>query len=124
MRTPVIDSLRLKGVSLTNYYVSEVCSPTRGSLLTGKFPMNLGYDSVIHDTEPMGVPLTDVLLPQALQAAGYATHMLGKWHIGMFKPAMLPIARGFDTAFGYLCGSTVRPLRFHRQRNGCWLSFQ
>jgi arylsulfatase A-like enzyme len=106
MRTPVIDALRLRGVSLTNYYVQPVCSPTRGSLLAAKFPVHLGYDGVIHDTEPMGVPLSDVLLPQALRAAGYATHLLGKWHIGMFKPALLPINRGFDTAFGYLCGST------------------
>lgn len=79
MRTPVIDGLRQKGVSLTSYYVQPVCSPTRGSLLSGKFPLNLGYDSVIHDTEPMGVPLDAVLLPQALRARGFATHLLGKW---------------------------------------------
>lgn len=106
MRTPVIEGLRQKGVTLTSYYVQPVCSPTRGSLLSGKFPLNLGFDSVIHDTEPMGVPLDAVLLPQALQAHGFATHLLGKWHIGMFKPALLPINRGFSSAFGYLCGST------------------
>ena len=80
MRTPVIDSLRRQGVSLSNYYVQPVCSPTRGSLLSSRFPVNLGYDSVIHDTEPMGVPLDAVLLPQALEAAGFATHLLGKWY--------------------------------------------
>ena len=106
MRTPVIDGLRKQGVSLNQYYVQPVCSPTRGSLLSGKFPLHLGYDSVIHDTEPMGVPLDAVLLPQALEARGYSTHLLGKWHIGMFKPALLPINRGFSSAFGYLCGST------------------
>ena len=47
MRTPVIDALRLRGVSLTNYYVQPVCSPTRGSLLAAKFPMHLGYDGVL-----------------------------------------------------------------------------
>ena len=65
-----------------------------GSLLTGLFPLNLGYDNVIHDSEPMGVPLDLMLLPQALQKAGFATHLLGKWHIGMYRPALLPINRG------------------------------
>eukprot|EP01052_Picozoa_sp_SAG31_P021693 SAG31_NODE_1690_length_7524_cov_2.991919_3_plen_399_part_00 len=94
IKTPTIDALRLKGVTLADYYVQCVCSPTRGSLLSGMFPLNLGYDNVIHDSEPMGVPLDLTLLPQALQKAGFATHLLGKWHIGMFKPALLPINRG------------------------------
>ena len=79
MHTPTLDNLRQKGVSLSNYSVRPVCSPTRGSILSSRLPLNLGYDSVIHDTEPMGVPLDAVLLPQALEAAGFATHLLGKW---------------------------------------------
>ena len=58
--------------------VQQVCSPTRGSLLTGRFPLHLGYDAVIHDSEPTGVPLSMSLLPQALKAEGFETHQLGK----------------------------------------------
>ena len=65
--------------------VQQVCSPTRGSLLTGRFPLHLGYDAVIHDSEPTGVPLSMSLLPQALKAEGFETHQLGKCE-GLARP--------------------------------------
>ena len=74
MSTPTLDRLRAESVELVNYYVQCVCSPSRGSLLTGQFPMHLGYDSVIHASEPMGVPLDVRMLPQALATAAVSSH--------------------------------------------------
>lgn len=111
--TPTIDALRRSGVSLTNYYTSCVCSPSRGSFLSGRLPLHLGYDNVIASSAAMGIPLDAPLLP-AMWAAANAnrgsrraeSHALGKWHVGMYQDALLPTRRGFDTFFGYLCGST------------------
>ena len=75
--------------------VQQVCSPTRGSLLTGRFPLHLGYDAVIHDSEPTGVPLSMSLLPQALKAEGFETHQLGKCEElarRTFNPPLSPAA--------------------------------
>ena len=107
LRTPTIDALRNESVSLADYYVQQVCSPTRAALLTARFPHRLGSFAVIHASEPMGVPLDVPMLSNALSDAGFESHLLGKWHVGMYRPELLPINRGFrGSAFGYLCGST------------------
>ena len=60
---------------------------------------------VIWSAQPYGHPLSDTLLPQKLKQQGYATHAVGKWHIGFYKPSYTPTRRGFDTFFGYLSGA-------------------
>ena len=84
IETPHIDSLRSSGVTLSQYYTSCVCSPSRGAFLTGRLPLHLGYDDVIASSEETGIPLDAPLLPSAWRAAtggrGEA-HALGKWHV-------------------------------------------
>lgn len=109
LRTPHIDTLASGGVRLTHYYTPPLCSPTRASIMTGRYAHRLGLQSnVVYWDTPWGVPLNETFLPQELHAAGVAhTAMFGKWHIGMHAPAYWPTARGFDRYEGYLqgCGS-------------------
>ena len=75
-------------------------------LLTGRLNIKSGLqDSVIHGTEPRGLPLGEVLLPQILKESyGYTTALVGKWHLGFHQSQYLPRARGFDQFYGILTG--------------------
>lgn len=102
--TPHLDALAASGVRFTHGYVSgPYCSPTRAGLLTGRYQQRFG-----HEFNPggaaTGLPVTETTLANRLKAAGYATALVGKWHLGS-SPAMQPQARGFDTFFGFLGGA-------------------
>jgi len=126
IRTPNIDRLAAEGVRFTQFYASaSVCSPSRAGLLTGRYPVRTGISYVIfasdvslehranlaltrlgtrigtsrfHDSYVDGLPDSEITLPEALKVAGYATGMVGKWHLGDFShdPRYLPIRHGFD----------------------------
>jgi arylsulfatase A-like enzyme len=105
MQTPHIDKIFREGMRFTNFYAnSTVCSPTRASLLTGRYPDMAGVPGVIrtHEDDSWGNLRTDVhLLPAALKTAGYHTALIGKWHLGLEAPN-LPNLRGFDHFHGFL----------------------
>ncbi|XP_048584695.1 arylsulfatase B isoform X2 [Nematostella vectensis] len=99
--TPNLDYLATRGVILNNYYVSPICTPTRASLMTGKYPIHLGMQHfVIYAAQPYGLPLGEITLPQYLQIQGYKTAGIGKWHLGFFAKEYTPTYRGFDSFYG------------------------
>ena len=104
--TPHIDALAERGVRLNQFYAQPVCSPTRGALLTGRYPMRLGLQcGVVRPWAKHGLPLDERTLPEALQEAGYKTAIVGKWHLGHSQPEYLPLARGFDQQYGHYNGA-------------------
>ena len=105
IETPHIDALAREGVQLDRFYVQPVCSPTRGALFSGKYPFNLGLQvDVIRPWDAYGLNLEEKILPQYFKQAGYATAIVGKWHLGLSKQAFLPQNRGFDHQYGHYLG--------------------
>ncbi|XP_076368527.1 arylsulfatase B-like isoform X1 [Tachypleus tridentatus] len=103
--TPNIDALAANGIILNNYYVSPICTPSRGALMSGLYPIHTGLQhDVIYAGEPWGLPLELPILPTHLKKLGYSTQTVGKWHLGFFKKEYTPTYRGFDSHFGYWTG--------------------
>ena len=107
-RTPNLDRLAREGVRLTNAYANgPVCSPTRAGLITGQYQQRHGIEWQLGAVEgdfDRGLRVTGVTLPAILRDNGYATGLIGKWHIG-FKPEFGPNAHGFAEFFGFLSGA-------------------
>lgn len=102
--TPNLDRLAAAGTRCTNGYVSgPYCSPTRAGLLTGRYQQRFG-----HEFNPgqanVGLPLSETTIADRLKKAGYATGLVGKWHLGGV-PKFHPNKRGFDEFFGFLGGA-------------------
>ena len=102
--TPNLDALAASGVRFTSGYVSgPYCSPTRAGLLTGRYQQRFGHE--FNPAAPnAGLPLTETTIANRLKAAGYATGLVGKWHLGG-QDTMHPQQRGFDEFFGFLGGA-------------------
>lgn len=105
MRTPHIDQLMSRGMRFDQFYANcTVCSPTRASLMTGRYPDKVGVPGVIRQTKQDSWGYLDpkaTTLPQLLKTAGYNTGMVGKWHLGFEEPN-IPNTRGFDFFQGFL----------------------
>jgi arylsulfatase A-like enzyme len=100
IRTPNLDRLAAEGARFTSFYVpTPICAASRAGLLTGRFPPRVG----IPWNPPTRLKDGEVLIASVLQARGYATGMVGKWHLGWERDEM-PIHHGFDFYYGIPAG--------------------
>jgi arylsulfatase A-like enzyme len=99
--TPHVDSLASEGLMLSNYFTHEVCTPSRGALLTGKYALRLG---MMEQHEMAELPLHEITMAQEMKSAGYRTYMVGKWHLGISTVKHWPTQRGFDSFYGFVNG--------------------
>jgi len=119
VKTPNLDKLAAGGVRLTNFYVTwPACTPSRGSLLSGRYPQRNGtYDMFRNDLVDSdhlykeseyavswemigGMDTREVLIPRVLKKAGYTSGIFGKWDLGQLH-RFLPLQRGFDEFYGF-----------------------
>ncbi|MCZ6671749.1 MAG: sulfatase-like hydrolase/transferase, partial [Verrucomicrobia bacterium] len=109
-RTPNLDRMAAEGMKLTNFYVAaSVCTPSRAALLTGCYPQRVdmehnalpgsGNNLVLFPGDPKGLNPSEITIAEMLKEQGYATAIIGKWHLGDQKQ-WLPRNHGFDTYFG------------------------
>jgi arylsulfatase A-like enzyme len=106
LSTPNIDSIAAHGVRFTQFYTgAPVCSPSRASLIMGRYPLRAGLiGNASSQQGGNGAMSTDhPTMADMFKAAGYATAHVGKWHLG-YTPETMPNARGFDFSFGHMGG--------------------
>jgi arylsulfatase A-like enzyme len=114
--TPNIDSLAAGGVRLESFYGMPVCTPARAALMTGRYPIRYGLQTlVIFPSHTYGLPTDERTLPEALRQVGYRTTMVGKWHLGHADRKFWPQNRGFDHFYGNLVGEVDY---FTKERGG------
>lgn len=97
--TPNIDRMATEGAKFSSFYVSAVCSPTRAALMTGSHSTRVGIGGVMFPRNNHGLNPDEITLPEILKGRGYATAIIGKWHLGnqdMFQP----LNHGFDYWYG------------------------
>jgi arylsulfatase A len=101
--TPNLDRMAAQGTRFTDFSVtSALCTPSRASLMTGKYPGRVGLSTgVLRPDALNGLASSEITLAEVMKSAGYATGCIGKWHLGFVK-GMLPMDQGFDSYYGVL----------------------
>lgn len=108
-RTPNLDRMATEGRKLTSFYAAPVCSPSRAALMTGCYPKRcLPIPHVLFPGDGVGLSPKEVTVAEVLKGAGYATAIVGKWHLGD-QPEFLPLAQGFDMHFGLPYSNDMGP---------------
>ena len=109
IKTPYIDGLARDGVRLTDFYANgATCTPTRAGLISGRYQQRFALEWPLGARSAdsvRGLPVTGRSLPQLLKGSGYATALIGKWHLG-WTSEFSPNAQGFDYFFGFKSGFT------------------
>jgi len=109
IRTPHLDKMARDGVRLTSFYVgAPVCSPSRASLLTGRYPVRCGMPGNTGPGSDRHLPESEITIADMLKARGYRTMAVGKWHLGHQRPELLPTGRGFDSWYGLPYSNDMR----------------
>lgn len=122
--TPNIDSLAKGGLRFVDYHTAgAMCSPTRASILTGRYPQRFGrmFDGALSGTtqRDLGLPLEATTIAELLRRQGYATGCFGKWHLGYQAP-LLPTRQGFDVFRGLVSGDGDFHTHIDRSGNQDW----
>ncbi len=114
-RTPNVDRIADEGMRLTHFYsASGVCTPSRAALMTGCYPRRVSMEEsdlggkVLQPVSPKGLNPQETTLAEVLSAAGYATMLVGKWHLGD-QPDLLPTRQGFDDYLGIPYSDDMTP---------------
>ena len=115
IKTPNIDKLTKTGVEFDQFYVCPTCSPTRASLLTGRYASRYGILGPIAMKSKQTLPADVLTLPALLKKNGYSTAITGKWHLGL-RTENGPRQYGFDNTYGYLHGQIDQYT--HKYKNG------
>ena len=123
--TPNMDSLVKEGLELDQHYVYRFCSPSRSALISGRLPVHVNDQNQditpYNPNDPVsgyaGIPRNMTGIATKMKEAGYATHMVGKWHAGGATFDHIPTGRGFDTSFGYLNGANDYYTEVHLKCN-------
>jgi arylsulfatase A-like enzyme len=110
IRTPRIDQMAKQGVRFTNFYAQTVCGPSRGALMTARYPVRIGDG---WKTNP-----DEITVAEVLKKEGYATGCIGKWDMSrrLVKPGQMPNDQGFDYYFGTLGATDEGKVEFYRNR--------
>jgi len=120
-RTPRLDRMAQEGLRLTDFYVSAaICTPSRASLMTGCYSQRVGlprgdHCGVLLPGDSMGLNPDEITVAEILKGQGYATKMIGKWHLGD-QPEFLPTRHGFDHYFGLPYSNDMTPDHPYRER--------
>lgn len=108
-RTPNLDRMAKEGRRLTSFYAAPVCSPSRAALMTGCYPKRaLPIPHVLFPANDVGLSPKEVTVAEVLKGAGYATGIIGKWHLGD-QAEFLPLKQGFDYYFGLPYSNDMGP---------------
>ena len=123
-RTPHVDQLAREGMRFTSFYMSAgVCTPSRASLMTGCYAQRVGLHWnerdgwVLRPVSPYGLHAHETTIAEMFRQAGYATAIIGKWHLGD-QPEFLPTRHGFDTFFGIPYSDDMTPTKHGVLREG------
>ncbi|WOH38200.1 sulfatase [Thalassotalea fonticola] len=100
INTPNIDQIGQQGIKFTNFYsAANICTPSRASLLTGRYSVRMGINRVFSETSIDGMPQSEITIAEMLRPQGYATGLVGKWHLG-HNDRFMPWNQGFDEFYG------------------------
>jgi arylsulfatase A-like enzyme len=110
--TPNINKLVANGMRFTNFYSAQpICTASRAGLLTGCYPNRIGLVGALGPDSKVGISDQEVTIAQMLKKKGYATGIIGKWHLGVTEK-FLPLQHGFDEYFGLPYSNDMWPVTY------------